>query len=187
MSTAPLEQAIQSTRVVLAGVHTEQLESESPCKSWTVAALINHIVGGQFFFATMANGEAPSAEAPPDFAAGDFVAAFDQGCAASLAAFNADGVMDRMLHLPFGEMPGAAFVGIAATDTFVHGWDLARATGQNSDLDPPLAVGLLAGIRPAIPDAFRGPDGQAPFGPAQTAPPDACAADQLAAFLGRSV
>jgi uncharacterized protein (TIGR03086 family) len=187
MSTATLEQAVKSTRVVLAGVQQDQLGADTPCASWTVSALINHIVGGQFYFATLAGGGEPSGDAPPDFAAGDFVAAFDQGSAAAVEAFRADGVMETVMHLPFGDMPGSVFIGIAATDTFVHGWDLARATGQSSDLDPALAGGLLAGVRPAIPDAFRGADGQAPFGPEQPAPEGASNADQLAAFLGRTV
>ena len=34
---------------------------------------------------------------------------------------------------------------------------------------------------------FRGPEGKAPFGPVQTAPAGASNADQLAAFLGRTV
>jgi uncharacterized protein (TIGR03086 family) len=182
-----LEQAIKSTRAVLSGVRADQLSAETPCASWKVSDVINHIVGGQFFFATLANGEQPSADPAPDFSAGDFISAFDQGSAAAVAAFNADGAMERIMNLPFGDMPGAAFMGIAATDTFVHGWDLARATGQNSDLDSALAAGLLEGIRPAIPDAFRGPDGKAPFGPATAAPAGASNADQLAAFLGRSV
>jgi uncharacterized protein (TIGR03086 family) len=187
MSTAALEQAIESTRSVLAGVRQDQLGAATPCASWTVAALINHVVGGQFLFATLAAGGSPSGDAPPDFAAGDFVAAFDQGSAAAVSAFGADGVMETTMHLPFGDMPGSAFIGLAATDTFVHGWDLARATGQSSDLDPTLAVGLLAGIRPAISDAVRGADGEAPFGPVQAAPEGASNADQLAAFLGRTV
>ena len=31
-------------------------------------------------------------------------------------------------------------------DTFQHGWDLAKATGQDTDLDPELAAGLLANV-----------------------------------------
>jgi uncharacterized protein (TIGR03086 family) len=186
MSTAPLEQAIASTRGVLAGIQPDQLASSTPCASWKVSDVINHIVGGQFFFAAAVRGESPSGT-PPDFAAGDYLAAFDEGSGACVAAFNADGAMERIVHLPFGDMPGAAFVGVAATDTFVHGWDLARATGQGTDLEPQLAAGLLAGIRPAIQDSFRGADGQAPFGPEQASPAGSSNADQLAAFLGRVV
>ena len=72
-------------------------------------------------------------------------------------------------------------------EQFTHGWDLARATGQPTDLDPGLAAGLLSQARLAIPDAYRGPDGQALFGPAREAPAGAGPADQLAAFLGRAV
>jgi len=187
MSTAPLEQAIQSTRAVLSAVTPDQLAGETPCASWKVSDLINHIVGGQYFFTTMIKGEAMSDAPRPDFAAGDFVAAFDEGAAASVAAFNEPGAMERIAHLPFGDMPGAAFANIAATDTFTHGWDLARATGQSTDLAPDLAGALLTGARAFIPDAFRGPDGKAPFGAVQSVPENACNADHLAAFLGRHV
>jgi uncharacterized protein (TIGR03086 family) len=185
MAAEPLEQAIAVTRGVLVNVSKEQLDDATPCAQWKVRDLINHIVGGQYFFAAGASGAAPSGE-ETDFASGDFVAAFDEGARASLAAFRADGVMDRMLTLPFGQMPGSAFLGLASTDTFTHGWDLARATGQDTDLAPELAGQLLAGARQAIAPAFRSEDG-AVFGPEQTAPAGACNADHLAAFLGRKV
>ena len=184
MSTQPLEAAITATSAVLRGVDADQLESDTPCASWKVRDLINHIVGGQRFFTAMVRGEAvdPSAE-QPDWSAGDFVAEFDHGAKETVAAFSEPGVMEKIVHLPFGDMPGAAFVGIAATDTFVHGWDLAKATGQDTNLDPELASALLGGARMFIQDAIRG-DEPMPFGPEQSAPANAGSADQLAAFLG---
>ena len=89
MSTAPLEQAIASTKAVLAGVTADQLGASTPCASWKVSDLVNHIVGGQFWFASVAKGESASEDAPPDFSAGDFNSAFDQGAAASVAANSA--------------------------------------------------------------------------------------------------
>ena len=94
--------------------------------------------------------------------------------------------MEKILTLPFGQMPGSAFVGIAATDTFTHGWDLAKSTGQSTDIAPELAAGLLAGAKQFISDAIRGPE-PAPFASEQPAPAGASNADQLAAFLGRTV
>ncbi len=91
-----------------------------------------------------------------------------------------------MYTLPFGTMPGSAFMGLATTDTFVHAWDLAKSTGQSTDLDPTMAAALLAQSKAAIQDSFRGPEG-APFGPEAEAPADASDADRLAAFLGRTV
>ena len=185
MSTEALEQAIASTRAVLTAVSKDQLGESTPCAQWKVSDLINHIVGGQQFFELCAKGE-PPAGGDTDYSAGDFVAAFDEGARRSVAAFNADGVMGKMLTLPFGQMPGVAFCGIAATDTFTHGWDLAKATGQSTDLAPELAGNLLAGAKQFISPGFRSPEGN-PFGPEESAPAGASNADQLAAFLGRKV
>ena len=184
MSTQPLEQAIASTRAVLGGVNADQMSNSTPCESWDVSALINHIVGGQYFFKSSVEG-APPGDQDVDYASGDYVAAFDEAASASLSAFDAEGAMERMLSLPFGEMPASAFIGLATTDTFTHGWDLAKATGQSTDLAPELAAQLLAGSKAAISEAFRGPDSKAPFGTERTASEGANNADQLAAFLGR--
>ncbi|MCE9623216.1 MAG: TIGR03086 family protein [Actinomycetia bacterium] len=187
MSTAPLEQAIATAKKVLAGVTPEHLGATTPCASWKVSDLVNHIIGAQHFFGSLAQGAAPSDAAAPDFSAGDFNASFAQSAADAVAAFKVPGTMEKTLQLPWGPMPGAAFAGLAATDTFTHAWDLARATGQNTDLDPELAAGLLMGARAGIAPEFRGADGVAPFGPEQKAPAGASKADELAAFLGRTI
>lgn len=185
MSTEALEQAIATTRGVLAGVSKEQLGEATPCANWKVSDLVNHIVGGQYFFEAGAKG-APPAGLDTDYSATDFLSAFDEGAQRCVAAFKADGIMEKMLTLPFGQMPGAAFVGLAATDTLTHGWDLAKATGQDTDLAPELAAQLLARAKTSISPAFRSPEGSV-FGPEQPAPAGASNADQLAAFLGRKV
>lgn len=184
MSTQPLEMAIAAARDALASVDASQLSASTPCASWDVSGLINHMVGGQAFFSAGVAGTPPPAET--DYAAGDFAAAFDEASSALISAFQAEGALEKMYTLPFGKMPGAAFMGLAATDTFQHAWDLAKATGQSTDINPQLATGLLAGAKMAISEGFRGPEG-APFGGEQQAPEGASAADQLAAFLGRSV
>jgi uncharacterized protein (TIGR03086 family) len=186
MSVEILEQALSSTRGVLAKVSADQLDQPTPCASWKIRDLVNHVVGGTFFFATVAEtGAAPGRGEAPDFTAGDMTASFDEGAKRAVAAFGAEGAMDKTMTLPFGVLPGSAFVLIAATDAFAHGWDLAKATGQDTDLDPGLAAQLLQNAKGALPDAMRGPDGQAPFGPVVEVPDEATAADRLAGFLGR--
>jgi len=185
MSTQGLETSITASRAVLANVTTEQLDGPTPCESWDVRSLINHIVGAHHWFASMAAGE-PMDTAEIDFGSGDYLAAFDDSTAKSVAAFSSDGVLEKTITLPFGEFPGSAFMGLATTDTFQHAWDLAKATGQNTDLAPDFAASLLAGAKRSIPAAFRGADGQSPFGAEVPAPEGACNADQLAAFLGRT-
>lgn len=93
--------------------------------------------------------------------------------------------MDRTMTLPFGKLPGSAFVWIASIDVFSHGWDLAKATGQPTDLAPGLAAQLLDRARAALPDSMRGEEGKASFGPRVEVSDSAPVADQLAGFLGR--
>ncbi len=185
MSTQPLEQAISVARSVLDGVGSDQLSAATPCASWNVSDLINHMVGGQGFFTAVMKGESPSGDSS-DFTAGDFQAAFDEAAAACVASFQADGALTGTVTAPFGEMPAGAFMGLAVTDTFQHAWDLAKATGQGTDLAPELASVLLQQAKANIAESFRGPEG-APFGPEQSTHGDATPADQLAAFLGRAV
>jgi uncharacterized protein (TIGR03086 family) len=189
MGAELLSQAYVSTSGVLAGVSVADLDGATPCASWQVREVINHLVSGAGWFATIAaTGETPSggsAGDEPNFSAGDFKDVFAEGSARCVAAFEADGAMERIMKLPFGEMPGSAFVNLATVDTFAHGWDLAKATGQSTDLNPELAAQLLVIAQGFLPDTLRGAEGEAPFGPELEAPAGACAADQLAAFLGR--
>lgn len=185
MSTQPLEQAIAVSRGVLGNVKADQLGDATPCAAWTVADLIDHMVGANIFFASGVNGT-PPAGIDAKFSEGDYLAAFDAQSSVCLSAFQAEGVMEKMLTLPFGTMPGSAFIGLAMTDTFTHAWDLAKATGQDTNLAPQLAEALLAAAKVSIQPAFRSEEGSV-FGMEKTAPEGACAADQLAAFLGRTV
>lgn len=191
MATETLAQAFAMTRGLLTNVTPDDYDRPTPCASWNVRALVNHIAEGANWFALCVNaGEAPDPDPTHgfDYAAGDLLASYDSGVAASLAAFGAPGAQERMVKLPFGELPGAVFMGIATNDIFAHGWDVARATGQPSDLDPDLATQLLELAQGFISEEFRGPDDSgAPFGPATVAPPSAPAADNLAAFLGREL
>jgi uncharacterized protein (TIGR03086 family) len=178
-----LDRALHSTLAVLARVKPGQLDAPTPCASWNVRALISHFIGTTRWWAGTVTGEGGAVDV--DYAAGDFAAAYEEGIRIVVAAFEAYGVLSRTVRLPFGEFPGAVVLGMAAMEQFTHGWDLARATGYRTDLDPGLATELLAQARPAITGAYRGVDGQALFGPVVEAPAGAGPADQLAAFLGR--
>jgi uncharacterized protein (TIGR03086 family) len=185
MSTEVLEQAVATTRGVLANVAPDQYDRPTPCASWDVRALVNHVVGGTHFYVAAMTG-APW-DASTDYTDGDLVTAYDEGANAAIAAFGAPGAMEQMVELPFATLPGAVFVGIASTDQFTHAWDLARATGQNTDLAPNFARQLLDNAQAVLPDEVRGDEGVALFGAKQAAAGTASNADQLAAFLGRRV
>lgn len=185
MTTETLERAVGVAKGVLANVRADQLDDPTPCASWKVRDLVNHIVAGSHWFAASVEaGQAPAGD-PPDLASGDFRASYEEGTKKAVAAFAAPGAQEKMVSLPFGTMPGSAFMGLATTDTFTHAWDLAKATGQSTDLDPELAEQLLVGARMFVQDSIRG-DEPMPFGREQQPPEGATAADRLAAFLGRT-
>jgi len=184
MAAENLARAFASTRNVLSNLKADQLDDDTPCTSWKVRDLVNHIVGGAQWFGTSTESGDGSGFESSDFTQGDIVATFDEAAARAVAAFDAPGAQEKIIKLPFGEFPGAGFMGLAMTDTFQHGWDLAKATGQSTDLDPELAAQLLEGAPQLIPDQFRG-DEPMPFGAKVEAPAGATNADKLAAFLGR--
>jgi uncharacterized protein (TIGR03086 family) len=185
MDTKQLDRAFVSTRSIVAMVRPDQLAAPTPCVSWDVRALINHFTGSaRWAAATVAGGSDESSE---DYAAGDFLASYDESIRLALEAFGADGALERTVSLPWGESSGAELMELCAREQFIHGWDLAHAAGLPVDLDPELAAELLAGAPSAIGDELRGPEGTAFFGPAVAAPAGSGPADQLAAFLGRPI
>jgi uncharacterized protein (TIGR03086 family) len=80
------------------------------------------------------------------------------------------------------ELPAPIAAGINVTDTLVHGWDLARATGQAMTIDPALASVVLEFCRSAITDDIR--KGGA-FGSIVPVAARASPSDHLVGFLGR--
>lgn len=186
MSTEKLADAFAGSRRIIAGVAANQMVLPTPCQSWDVAALINHMVSAPRFAAS-AVATRTNVEDDREFTKGDYLAAYDESREEALSAFGAPGALEKMVVMPFGEIPGAVLMEIITGDQFMHGWDLARATGQPTTLDPQQAQARLDFARVAIQPEFRGADGDRPFGPEREAPEGAGPADQLAAFLGRSV
>ena len=163
---------------VLAQVTPDQLGAPSPCDGWDVRAVIAHVIQGNTLVVTRAGGEAP---AVPD----DLVEAHAVSSAAAHDAFAAADGLTRMFDLPIGSVPGSVFITLRSGDALAHAWDVARATGQPTDLDPELAAVLLEGARGLMTPALRGPG--RPFAEEQPSHDGATAADRFAAFLGRSV
>jgi len=165
---------------VLASVQPYQFNAPTPCREWTVRDVIEHVIGGNERVAIRAGLCSEPAARPQDL-----IEAHQATAAAAQAVFAAPGGMTAMFELPIGPMPGSAFIRMRITDALVHAWDLAKATGQSTDLDPELAAQVLAASRQHMTAALRG-TGKF-FGEPQPCDPARPPADQLAAFLGRPV
>jgi len=179
------EEAIAEFRTVLAAVTPAQVGDSTPCASFNVAQLVYHTIATQYMVVDALQGK-PFNTTPVEVAPSVQSATFDRAAADAVAELERDGAMEQRVTLPFGSFSGAELMGLGILDTFQHAWDLAKATGQDTDLAPAMAEALMA---PAVAHMAHAPRGEepAPYGPEQPAPADATAADRLAAFLGRVV
>ncbi len=176
------DRAVAAAENVIAAVKPEQLADPTPCSGWSVRELINHCVFGNTMFVSIIAG-APTPDRDADHVGDDPAGAFRRTIGDLRTAFSGEGVLQKMYQTPVGQGPGAQLVGMRTVEMLVHTWDLARATGQPTDFEPEAAEWALETIRPMMP-ADRT---DTPFDAEQPCPPEATAADRLAAFAGRSL
>jgi len=181
------EQALQHTARYVAGVKGDQWDGPTPDDEWDVRALVNHVVSGNFWVAPLVGGK--TIEEVGDRYNGDILgddpsAAYEESAKEAAAAFNAKGAMQAPCAVSYGPVPGEIYAGHRFIDVLIHGWDLAKATGQDYDPDPASVDGarqFLNGF--ANPDAPAGPD--VAFGPPRSVGAGATALDEVVALCGR--
>jgi uncharacterized protein (TIGR03086 family) len=185
---ATMSRVIELTGQVVDNIEPEQLDNPSPCTAWTVRDVLNHITGGAEMFALCVREGAVPDEKLGELMTGDnlgsdYKAAFHRAADAANGSFAIPGAMERIVKLPFGEMPAAMALNIAIFDVTTHAWDLAKATGQNTDLDPE-----VAGIAYEVAQAMLSDDlrNSGMFGQPVAVPDDAPVADRLAGLAGRT-
>jgi uncharacterized protein (TIGR03086 family) len=179
------ELGLAKTATLVDGVDAGQLELQTPCDGWSVRELLNHIVSGNYWAAELAGG-ATIAEVGDrldgDILGSDHRAAYHASAEAAAAAFNAPGAMDAPCAVSYGPVPGSVYCGHRILDVVVHGWDLAKATGQDASLDPTLVDAVAAILAPQV-DMLAG---SGMFGTTLGVAADADAQTRLLAQLGRT-
>jgi uncharacterized protein (TIGR03086 family) len=147
------ERALSATAKVVDGVAERQMDLPTPCDGWNVRELLNHIVGGNFWAAELATGktiEEVGDRLDGDTLGSDPQAAYRSSALLAANAFNAPGAMDAPCAVSYGPVPGSIYCGHRILDVTIHGWDLAKATGQDTTLDPALVDAVTAIIAPQI-------------------------------------
>jgi uncharacterized protein (TIGR03086 family) len=177
-----LERALDQTATIIAAIPATQAGLPTPCADWDVRALVRHLTTQDLRnFLASARGETADRQAPADDLGEDWAAGFRDRADQVMAAWRAAD-LDRPVAMPGG---GQAPLGSRAdqqiTELAVHGWDLVKATGQKTDLDPALAERGLSWSRQMLKPEHRG---QA-FGPEVPVSPDAPAYQRLAGWFGR--
>ncbi len=177
--------AIAQTEPIVAAVRSAQLALPTPCAEFDVRALLSHIVGGLNRVAIVGEcGDALARPARADDVPDDgWAAAYRAAAARAQAAWADDAKLDALVEVPWGKIPGRFAIAGYGQEILMHGWDLAKATGQPTEGDPELAQWALAGAQRVLPPDSRG--GDIPFGPVVEVPAGAAPYARLAAYLGR--
>jgi uncharacterized protein (TIGR03086 family) len=187
-NVALLQRTVDQVDKLSANLTDAELAAQTPCTDWKVRDLLNHITGGATMFAISAEEGSVPDELIGQLMGGDnlgddWKGAWNTASRRAMAVYDQPGIMEKMVKLPFGEMPAGVALGIAIFDVATHACDLATATGQKVDDDELLDAALAMGQQ------MIGPDLRVPgvFDAEQPCPDGASKTDKLLAFAGRKV
>lgn len=177
--------ACEGTAQLLHHVTDEQLTRATPCRDMNLAALISHIGGLSMAFDAAARKEFGGlTDTPPEISEqldDEWRTDYPKRLAAMADAWRKPAAWEGMSRAGGVDFPADVGGMIALTEVVVHGWDVARATGQPYDVD----AQTLAAVLPHV-TAFaeQGPvDGL--FAAAVPVAEDAALLDRVVALTGR--
>jgi uncharacterized protein (TIGR03086 family) len=155
---------------------TEDWSAPAPCEGWVALDVVEHLADWLPGFYAGWGVEFPQST-------GDPVADWLVVDATIRAALVDPEVADRVNDTPMGPKTFAEAIEIfCLSDVLVHTWDLARATGQDEELDADEVHRTYVAMLPAD-ELIRGEH----FGPKVPVPDDADEQTKLLAFVGRDV
>ena len=189
MDIVDLGPAAEQLAGLVAGAPDAELGDPTPCPAYTLGDLIDHVGGLALAFTAAARkdgGHYANMQASGDSSRlGDgWRVRIPRDLAALAEAWRAPAAWDGMTRIAGDDAP-AAIIGLSAADELVvHGWDIARATGQQYQCPPELVQAAHSFlVQFASPDLPAGPE--VPFGPSRAVPADAPLLDQVLALAGR--
>jgi uncharacterized protein (TIGR03086 family) len=170
---------------LVTGVTDDQLTARTPCPDYTVADLVDHIGGLTFAFTASAR----KGDVPGEGGSGDGSRLEDgwreritDQLAELAEAWRDPAAYDGMTKAGPLEMPAQVAALVALNEVVVHGWDLARSTGQRFEADDAGAASCLGFV-----ESFDAPadDDGGLFGPPVSVSADADVLDRLIGATGR--
>jgi len=173
---------------LLAGVDDRRLSGPTPCGHYTQAQLLNHLLGLSVAFTAAARGEvgsdnsAPPGE-PPTILQPEWRGELEDRLRTLADAWGEESAWEGDALAGGVTLPAAVMALVGLNEVAVHGWDLARATGQAYDLDPATVEALTAFVgQDADDQAAR----EGVYGPVVAIPAAAAPQDHLIALTGRN-
>lgn len=127
---------------VARNIKPDQLDGRTPCPDWDVRTVVNHLMFWSAFRTELAARKQQAPADDPitehtDFTARrDWPETFATQLDRAVAAWSEPGATEGNTGLAGGSMPARMIGMMMVGELVVHGWDLARATGQQLDADP---------------------------------------------------
>ncbi len=186
MDMIDMTSACARTTDVLLAVRDDQLDGRTPCERLTLRELVAHVGGlGSAFAAAARKDFGELTDSPPGDGGyqlvDDWRAEYPVQLAGLATAWREPNAWEGMTRVGGVDAPGQVIGLIGLTEVAIHGWDLARATGQHYEVDDEVAEALLAHLSAFTAD---GPV-EGLFGPAVDVPDDLPAFDRALALSGR--
>ncbi|AWE49597.1 TIGR03086 family metal-binding protein [Streptomyces nigra] len=181
-------QARAVARLALA-VRDDQLAAPTPCPDLAVRHLLGHLLGLSVAFRDAGRKDfGATTDTAPDSAVPDVGPGWREELPKVLdelaEVWRAPDPWTGTTRAGGIEMPGAVAGAVAADELVIHGWDLARATGQPYDPDPAAVRASYAFLWAAADEDGR--DGNGIFGSVVPVPDEAPLLDRAVGLSGRN-
>jgi uncharacterized protein (TIGR03086 family) len=174
---------------LIRGIPEERLKDPTPCPAYTLADLVEHVGGLTLAFTAAATkdvaelgGQAPAGDASrlPE----DWRSRIPQDLERLAEAWRDPDAWQGMTRAGGVDLPGEVAGLVALDELVIHGWDVAKASGQPYDVDPVTLDAVHGFVL-----QFSGP-GQEElraglFGPVVEVPADAPLLDRVIGLAGR--
>jgi uncharacterized protein (TIGR03086 family) len=191
MTTADFEPATRQMAQLVQGVSDEMLDWPTPCPAYRLGDLLDHVGGFALAFTGAATKDlgdgAATAQGPSGDASrltGDWRGRIAADLASLAAAWRDPEAWQGMTQAGGVDLPGEVAALVALDELVVHGWDVARASGQPFAVDPD----HLDLVRQFV-SQFSGPGTEGAreglFGPEVAVPEDAPLLDRVVGMTGR--
>jgi uncharacterized protein (TIGR03086 family) len=189
MNLLDLQPATDRMADLIRSIPDDALEGPTPCPAYRVGDLVEHVGGLALAFTAAARKEggdigsqAPSGDKArlPE----DWRTRIPRDLATLAEAWRDPNAWTGMTRAGGVELPGDVAGLVALDEVVIHGWDVARASGQPYDCDPTLLEAVHGFVL-----QFSGPGSEEEraglFGPVVDVPDDAPLLDRVVGLAGR--
>jgi uncharacterized protein (TIGR03086 family) len=182
-SPVDLEPAAARMARLVEAVPDERLAAPTPCEEYSVGDLLDHIGGFALAFRAAAVKQPLDGSASGDAAnlGPDWRTRIPGDLLALAEAWRDPAAWEGMTAAGGVDLPGEVAGVVALDELLLHGWDLARATGQPSGHDGPELDAVHTMVK-----QFRDAGVEGLFGPEVPVPGDAPLLDRILGLAGRA-